>query len=129
MKKYIPYILLAIVLIYFLTRKAEKEVITVEIPVPVVSHTFDTIRLPGDIIYRRRIDTVLVDNYISSPQTVKDSLYKEAITLREYNQRFEDSVQKVDVFTKVRGWLTEQTVSYETKPREVSKEIPVPSKI
>jgi hypothetical protein len=133
MKKTIPYLIIAIlvlVIILLLSRKNKSLIFSV--PIPVVSHSFEviknpvpTVTLPGQTI----VDSTYYDKYMSLVNnTEKDSLYKESVTLREYNEVFEDSIQTIKAYSKVRGWLTEQSVSYETKERNIITEVTIPTK-
>lgn len=97
--------------------------VKIEVPIPVVEVEFDTIKnpypvyLPGKV----KIDSTYYKMYVSLKDSVaRDSLFKDAITIREYRERQEDDTIVIDVYSKVQGFLKEQQVSYKTKPRKIS---------
>lgn len=115
MKKYIPHLIYAIaaVLIVHALIPAKEEVVrTVKVPVPVVEHHFDTIRepVPHAVI---KTDTIYYPKGESPVERPADTL------TRTYKETFEDSIQTIDVYTKVKGRIEEQSVSYKTKPRVI----------
>lgn len=130
LKKYLPWaaVFIAFMAILFLikglTEKSEPEYIyrEVKVEVPVVEHVFDTIEKPVPIIKRGvEIDSTYYKEYLKLKDSVqRDSLFIETIKINEYNEKFEDSVQTINVYTKSRGEVLEQSVKYKTKPREVS---------
>lgn len=108
--------------------------IKIEVPVPVVEHHFDTIKEPYPVyITDQVIDSTYYALYIKIKDSIqKDSLFKDAITLREYNEIFDDTIQTINIYSKVQGFLREQTASYKTKPRTIQLDtvlsLPIPYK-
>ena len=119
-----------IAIIIFLSFKACKKptIETVEVPirveveVPVVVKEFDTILepIPVKVVGETKIDSTYYYKYLEAKSMlIKDSLFKEAITIREYKETVEDDTIKIDVYSKVRGSLIQQQIGYETKPRSI----------
>jgi len=129
---YLAVIILTIVVLGRCTKPKEVTVeVTVEVivEVPVVEHVFDTITkfVP---IKETVIDSVYYEQYL----TLKDSLsqvdfIKDALTVREYKETFDDSIQTIEVFTEVTGKMNKQSLSYKTKPREVKLDTVIPMKV
>jgi len=128
--KNISLIVLSIAVI-LLSFKAcdEKETITVEVPVkidvpvPVVETEFDTIYLPQPIkvIKETEIDSSIYNKYLALKDSiVKNKIVKDALTIREYKEKFDDSIQTIEVYSNVTGTLNKQQVSYKTKPRTIA---------
>lgn len=109
--------------------------VTIEVPVPVIIKEFDTVKefIP---IYRDgpvKIDSTYYDKYIALTDSVqRDSLFKDAITIREYRERVEDDTIIINVYSKIQGFMKEQKVDYETKFRTIKLDtvlkIPIPTK-
>ena len=126
-KFWIPYAIIAIILIL---RGCDKEVKTIKIPViievevPVIEKQFDTIYKP--VPYKIKgdtkivIDSIYYDKYIAIKDSVtKDSIFKDAITIREYKEKVEDDTITIDIYMKTRGLLLDYQVGYKTKPRKI----------
>ena len=121
--KILPYLIivtLAILLFNECKREPEiREIRVVDwIKVPIQVREFDTIYepKPGKTV----IDSTYYDKYVKLQDSVKkDSLVKDAFAIREYNNKFEDSIQTINAYSKVRGHLLENSVSYETKPYKI----------
>lgn len=132
--KYIPWVALAVVGILFIRncdRPADKEYIRVPVEIPSVGHDFAPIVLPAPKtpLPRPEIDSTYYWKYLSLKDSVaRDSAYRDAITIREYETEFEDSIQTISVKSKTRGTLLEQSVSYLTKPRTIEKTVEIPKK-
>jgi hypothetical protein len=126
-KKYI-YLLSYTLLVSYLTKsflpnhKVAPTVVYKTIRVPTVEYLHDTVKVFDNTSLRKvKVDTVLYYKYTSEEDVaIKDSIFKESIFIREYNQSFEDSVQTVDVYSKVRGTLLEQSLKYKTKPYQIT---------
>jgi hypothetical protein len=93
--------------------------ITVEIKVPEYIKVFDTI-YQDKIKYRTKTVPNPTDSLLT--QYLTDSIdrlnmFISAISVREYTQTFEDTIQKIDIYSKTRGELLEQSVSYNIFPR------------
>lgn len=121
--KYLPWAILIIGAILFIRQcnvKKEPEYITIEkeILVHSVEKVFDTIRIlvPIDrpVV---EVDSIYYDRYLQLKDSVqRDSMFRQAIKINEYNQKFEDTLQIITVYSKTRGELLEQSLSYTTKP-------------
>jgi len=124
-KQVLPWILIGVLAVLFIRECNEKKVPEyivkeIKVEIPVIKKEFDTIyepkAIPGPIV----IDSTYYDKYKQLKDSVaKDSMFKEAIAINEYNQVFEDDVQIIDVYSKTRGELLEQNAKYETKPRTI----------
>lgn len=126
--KYIPWAILIIGSIFFIRQCGEKPVVEyvpveVEVLVPSVEKVFDTIYEPKPYPVKvKEIDSTYYEKYKKLKDSVqKDSMFKESIKINEYNQKFEDTLQVIDVYSKTRGNLLEQSVKYTTKPYYISK--------
>ena len=126
--------IIIIILVIFLFKKQDPEVIKVPvkitIPIPVKIGYSDTIFKPSPI-KENPINKDLVKKFKEAED--KLSLYEEAIKEREYNLSFDDSVQTINVYTKVQGKLLSQASNYITKPYTVDIDtvlnVPVKNKI
>lgn len=130
MKKYLPIILrylpwafLTICAILLVRQCGQPPVVEyvpveVEVLVPSVEKEFDTIYEPVPFPVKvKEIDSTYYEKYKQLKDSVaRDSMFQEAITINEYNQTFEDTLQTIDVYSKTRGKLLEQNVKYTTKP-------------
>ena len=109
--------------------------INIEVPVPVVEHHFDTIKEPYPVyITDQIIDSTYYALYVKIKDSIKnDSIFKDAITIREYNEIFDDTIQTINIYSKVQGFLKAQTSSYKTKPRTIQLDtvlsLPIPYKV
>lgn len=119
-KEFLIIIGFGFMLLYFFNPKIEEiEVpIKIEVPVPVIENQFDTIKDPYPVyIKETKIDSLYYNKYTSlKSKQEKDSLFKESIKLNEYNVKFENDTVIINVFSKVRGKLLEQTSKIKTKP-------------
>ncbi|QLG46062.1 hypothetical protein [Costertonia aggregata] len=129
-KKYIPYVIIGI-LITILQCK-DKEVVTIEVPEkkgsfeviqpkPVVE--YDTIIEQGKpriVEVENPINKTLLDKYVSLKDSIdRMDLVKDAITERTYVETFIDSNQTIKVKSKVIGTLKSQTVDYTIYERQI----------
>lgn len=136
-KDVLPWLII-LVGAYFLVREINKEPevlevpVEIKVPVPSIKKEFDTIYKPKPVPVKEIIiDSTYYEEYKALKDSVaKDSLFKEAIKINDYQVTFEDSIQKIEVFSKVRGELLNQKAQYETKPRTliVNDTIRVPNK-
>jgi hypothetical protein len=122
-------LLLGVLLMYFIQKPTIVEVpvkVKIEVPVPVIEKQFDTIYKPqpypvyvkGDII--KEIDSSYYNRWLSLKDSIsKDKAYKDAITIREYNTKFEDDILTLNIYSKTRGTLLEIKPDYKTKPRTI----------
>lgn len=126
------------IIIFLLQREKEKEIIeipfVINLPLPVVIGTSDTIKLPGHI-KENPINEELVKEFNKlKDSAAKLALYKEAIKEREYNITYPDNFQTVNVFTVAQGKILKQAISYETNkdytiPIDTVLHVPIPKKI
>lgn len=125
LQKIFPYLAIAIISVLFYRQCSiplpEPEIIIKEriIKVPEIKHSFDTIT-----ILKPFKQTITDSTYKLAYLNAKDSLarlnlYLDAITAKEYNENFTDSIQSIDVYSKTRGNLIAQTVSYKLFEREI----------
>jgi hypothetical protein len=137
MSKYVPYIVIA-VLVMLLTIKCNEPPEIVEVPVevtvevPAIPVEHDTIKLPAEVITlpgKVEIDSTYYYLYKELADKEKDSLFKDAITIREYKETIEDDTLKIDLYNKVRGKLLEYQVGYIVKPRTITVDTIIPVKI
>src|SRR5690606_7679366 len=128
LKKILPYVaclVLGMLLLNECNREPKKETIIRSVMVPEVITHYDTIKI-GSPVYIHKVDTVYIDRFLRSDSTEKLSLYKDAVTIREYNQVFEDSLSKIVVYSKTRGNLLKQSVRLTVFEREIIDTIPLP---
>ena len=130
--KYIAVILITIIVLRGCTKPKETIVevpVEVVVYVPVVEHTFDTVYEPTpfkEVV----IDEEYYNKYISLRDSLsKDEFIKDVLTVREYKETFEDSIQTVEVYTEVTGKMNKQSLSYKTKPREIKVDTVIPVKV
>lgn len=151
LNKGIIYNVIIIILVIYIGHLRNKEDIVVEVPAtensffvesPVEKVRFDS------IVYRDSIHEVEVVKYIPVENPVNDTLlakyeeaikqndslkqlalYKDAITERIYEEKFEDSIQVITVESEVIGRLKRQFVHYETKPKVLTVRQPDPERI
>jgi len=122
--QYIPWLILIVGAIIFIRQCDDKQLVTEyvyinkEVLVPSVEKEFDTIYEPVPVYVKvKEIDSTYYEEYKKLKDSVaKDSMFKEAIKINEYNQKYEDTLQTIDVYSKTRGKLLEQNVKYTTKP-------------
>ena len=82
----------------------------------------DTVFIKGKIRTVTKIDSTLYKQYRKVLDSIqRDSIFKEAIAIREYNETFEDSLVKLDIYSKVRGSLLEQSSDYIIKPQQIER--------
>lgn len=116
--------LVAVILTFYFMKKEIIEVevpVLIEVPVPVVEKVFKTVREPYAVKGDTVIDSIYYDRYIALKDSVaRDSLYKEAITIRTYNEKVEDNILTISLEATVRGELLDYKLGYKTKPRTVT---------
>lgn len=114
-------------LTYFLLQKPEDNIIKVpvkiEVPIPGKVSTFPPIEIPKPKKEKPRP----INNI---PNQDKDSILQDALTERDYEEIFKDSIQSITVKSKVQGKLLKQEVGYNIYPDTiiVEKIIKVPIK-
>jgi len=127
-KRLFPYLVclvLGMLLFNECNRKPKKETIVRTVTVPEVSQEFDTIEVEKPI-YIHSVDTIYLDRFVASDSIQKIDLYKDAVAIREYNQVFEDSLARIEVFSKTRGSLQNQSINYKLHERSLPDTIPLP---
>ena len=118
---------LLILLILFLfrgTETPEPQIIIKEkiITIPGKDGKLDTIYEPKYISKANPINTELLKKYTAlklKDSIVKDSMFIEAITERDYNETYEDNSISISIYTKVQGKLLKQAPKYEIKPYDI----------
>lgn len=121
---------------YFLGKKSvdtviDKVPVTFTVKQDSIIKVHDTIHYPVPIPGRDVVDSTYYRKYISLKDSIsKLVMYTDAVTIHEYTGTFSDSIQDISVFSKSRGDILEQTISYSLRPRSytVSDSIPVPVK-
>lgn len=115
-KDTIPYIIIALLLVYITSMK--KEVQTIHIP----SRTnTKVITKPQPV--KLEEDLVLEGAFATATKEVQIEMYKEAVTIREYEEELVDSVQTIKVRSKVQGKLLEQEITYTTNPITIEQKV------
>ncbi len=124
-------LLLGCIVAYF-WKKNDKEIINVpfkvEVKVPKIEKDFDTLYFPKpEYSIKKVIDSIYYKQYISLIDSLdKNELFKDAITIREYKQVFEDDSVKIDSYIKTRGTLLSSQVSYLVKQRVILVDTVIP---
>jgi hypothetical protein len=111
--------------------------VRIEVPIPCKDGKIirDTILVPKYVEVTNPVNDTLLKKY----QEAKDSiaqleLYRDAITTRIYNEKFEDDVLSINVETKVQGKMLDQDITnYYVKPSRIIVDttltVKVPQKI
>lgn len=124
---------------YFL-RDCDNEVIKVpvkiEVPIPPVKDSFPSIDNPKPIepsnpIYIKNPINKILQDSLNKVITERDSLriYKEFTVKRQYQEKFEDSIQTIIVDTETTGTMDKIKVKYEQKPRTIIIDTVTPIKV
>lgn len=104
------------IMTYFLLQKPEEKIVkipvTIEVPIPGKIGTFPPIELPKPKKEKPR-------PILDIPDKDKDSILQDALTERDYEEIFKDSVQEVTVKSKVQGKLLKQEVNYNIYPSTI----------
>lgn len=131
-ERLIQYIIIIILSLLLMNQcNKDKEIIEVpieiEVPVPSVESNSDTIYVPYPKYINNPLDKKLLkendsllQKYQEADSIAKELQYKEAISIKEYKQEFKDTFQTVNVYTKTRGELLEQSISYKTNEYTIS---------
>lgn len=130
--KYFPYLVIVILIYIININKSnidndniETKIDSTYTPIKIDSiiTKFDTIKnikpiIKDSIIYKiNPYNKELLKKYEEA--TNKLELYKKAIKEHEYEEVFEDSIQKITVYSKTRGKLLKQTVNTTLKERNI----------
>ncbi len=132
-----PFIIGAIIgaVIVFYFKDSQKEIlevpVEVQVEVPVIERVFDTVIKPVPVPYKvTKVDTSLIGDYKKANDSLREQLYKSAITVQEYKETFEDSVQTITVSAQA-ALLKSLAITYKTKPRKIavdtSLQVEIPS--
>jgi hypothetical protein len=137
--KSILIVLGVIVLMYLIYDKITAPVnqtiyvpVEIEVPVPGVAGEIqhDTIQVPFEVKVPNPLNNKLLEEYTKTKDSLERlKLFTDAITIRNYNEIFEDSIQTINVVSKVQGKLLDQDLSYFVKPRTVKLDTVIPVKI
>lgn len=134
LKPFILYIIIGGLLFVLFTNRCDRKIennsnvkidtIIKTVYLPEIIKDTDTIYLPspvsGKVNTIKIVDSSLLRKYEEALDQIKrDSIFKAAITINEYEEIFEDSLQKIKVNSKVRGNLLAQSLNYKLKPRRV----------
>lgn len=118
-------IIMACILIFLLDKPIQQDpVYVVEekmLVIPQKDGAFELLTPSTPVIHKSpTINKKLLADYRSLRDSIaKEKAYEEAITENEYRETYEDSIVKIDVYTKVRGKLLKQAPSYIVKPTTV----------
>lgn len=133
--KYIIVLIIGLVIGYFFIPR-EQEIVKVpfrvEIEVPAKTGQFEPIEDPEPITITNTefiVDEALVEEYKKANDSLKAELFKSAVTERDYEETFEDTLQTIKVKANVTGILNSISASYVTKPFTVTKDTVVEFKI
>lgn len=105
---------------------------TVFVEVPSKSGKSDTIYLPTPVYINNpseekllKDNEVLLEGFKQADSSLKVKKYKESIEIKEYKEVFKDTFQTVEVYTKTRGEVLEQAISYKTNEYTLTEENPL----
>ena len=112
---------------FFLPRETKiiEVPVRVEIEVPSKTGQFEPIEKPEPITITNTefvVDEALVEEYKKANDSLKAELFKSAVTERDYEETFEDTLQTITVKANVTGILNSISASYVTKPFTVTKD-------
>jgi len=117
-------VLLIFVIFLFKSPKPIKPEVIIEthtITIPGKDGRIDTIYQPKPYKVVNPINSELLKQYTALKDSVKKlEMYSDAIAEREYNEFYEDSNVKIDIYTKIQGKLLKQAPKYFIKPITVS---------
>jgi len=125
------------IVVFFLIRSCDGSEPQKTVTTKTIVKQYDTIYFPEPIktiekkyVYVTKTDTIERENPLNlyyfrkwkervESRKVDDSLFFDAITEREYNQVFEDSASKIEIYSKVQGTLLSQSPKLTIKPQTV----------
>lgn len=135
--KVLPWVIVGVLMYLLVVPSNNKEEV---IKIPQESNTieatdikpvvkWDTIRVHDTIVKVVKKKNPVNQNLLKQYKEAKDSLsqmklYKEAITIRDYEETYEDDNQKVKVSSKVIGSLLSQKIKYDILPKEITYKNP-----
>ena len=114
-------IILGIVIYFLFSGNEPEEIIVIKdhyIDIPAVSGKSDTIKKPEPYKIKNNLNNELLIKYNKAKSEIERlELYKESIVEREYKEVFKDSVQEIEIFTRVQqGKILEQAINYRIDP-------------
>jgi len=127
-KQILPYLIcmiLGMLLLNECNRDPEVKTIVRTVTIPEIIKQFDTIEIEKPI-HTHSVDTVYMDRFVQADSTDQLDLYKDAVTIREYKEVFEDSMSRIEVYSKARGHLLQQQAKYTIFERQITDTIPLP---
>lgn len=117
-------VLLIFIIFLFKTPKPSKPEVIIEthtITIPGKDGRIDTIYQPKPYNVVNPINSELLKQYNTLKDSVKKlEMYKDAVAERDYNEPYEDNIQKITVYTKTQGKLLQQSLKYEIKPYNIA---------
>tara|TARA_R110000823_G_scaffold11645_1_gene39386 strand:+ start:1336 stop:1935 length:600 start_codon:yes stop_codon:yes gene_type:complete len=126
-------VLLAAYFIYDKITAPENEIqyvdVVIEVPVPGIPGEIqhDTIAEPYEVKVPNPLNNELLQKYNKTKDSLERlKLFTDAITIRNYNEIFEDSIQTINVVSKVQGRLLDQDPTYFVKPRTIILDTVIP---
>jgi hypothetical protein len=98
--------------------------VRVEVPVPIIEKEFDTVYKPYPVYIKgkgvKEIDSSYYKKYQELLTKVsKDSMFKEVIKIRNYEEIVEDDTVAITLNMEVRGDLLNYQMGYKTKPYSI----------
>lgn len=137
--KSIPWIFVAILIFMYFTKDTETKINTIKVKVPEIKEVIkketkivykkqkgDTIKIAGDtIITENPVNKDLVDNYTKQKDSIsKLKLYISSIEEKEQVRTFTKGFITVNVTSKTRGDLLDQSIEYQEKEHTIEVEKP-----
>lgn len=126
-KQILPYLIcvvLGMLLLNECNRDPEVKTIVRTVTIPEIVKQFDTIVVHKPI-HTYSVDTIYIDRFIEADSTGQLDLYEDAVTIREYKEVFEDSMARIEVYSKTRGHLLQQQANYTFFERQRTDTIPL----
>ncbi len=117
---------------YFIKQPKPVEVevpIVMEVPVPVISKEYSKVFFP--VFKESKIDSNYYNKYkeLKKDSIKVDSLIKELVTIRTYNEKVEDDTISINLKANVRGTLLDYQIGYKTKPYTIPLDTTIKVKI
>ena len=119
---------------YFI-RKCEKDIIEVpvevivKVPEKIIEH--DTVYIPKPSKPITKIDSIYYDKWkeVKGDFNKMDSLYKEAIAIKEYNEVIDGTYVESKLYAKTRGDLLEYQLTNKIKERTIKVDTIIPVEV
>jgi len=113
-REVIQIVVIALLLIYITSIRKEVEYITI----PPKTNTKVVIApRPVKLVE----DLTLEGEFAKATPEVKIEMFKDAVTIRDYEEELVDSVQTITVNSRVQGRLLEQIITYRTNPVTIER--------